>query len=284
LDAVTAVLAGQAPVRIEYEIRVPLPRHFDVHVSLIAATKGEETILIVLKDLTREQQIERMRADFVANASHELRTPLTALSGFIETLLGAAKNDAAARQKFLESMQSQADRMKRLIDDLLSLSRIEMNVHLRPSSKVDLAEIARHVAELMSGMAKAENCELRLSLPDPLEATGDRDELMQVVQNLVENALKYASTGKVIDIAGHLHDGQVELTVSDRGPGIAPEHMPRLTERFYRVSVQQSRSRGGTGLGLAIVKHILIRHRGRLRIESKLGKGSTFTIQLPDAD
>ena len=282
LDAVTAALQGHAPVRVEYEVRVPLPRHFDVYVSPIAAlTPGEPAVLIVLKDLTREQQIERMRADFVANASHELRTPLATLSGFIETLMGAAKNDAAAREKFLETMRSQAERMKRLIDDLLSLSRIEMNVHLRPSGRVDLAQVARHVADVMSGMAKAEGCDLRLDLPKPLMVTGDRDELVQIVQNLVENALKYASKGKAIDIAGHSADGHVELEVRDHGPGIAAEHMPRLTERFYRVNVQESRSRGGTGLGLAIVKHILIRHRGRLKIDSELGKGSAFTIRLP---
>jgi two-component system phosphate regulon sensor histidine kinase PhoR len=281
LDAVNAALEGHAPVRVEYEMRVPLPRHFDVYISPIAAFEpGWPAVIIVLKDLTREQQIERMRADFVANASHELRTPLAALSGFIETLLGAARNDAAAREKFLETMRSQAERMKRLIDDLLSLSRIEMNVHLRPSGTVDLAQVARHVADIMSGMAKAENCELRLQLSKPLVVTGDRDELVQVVQNLVENALKYASTGKVIDISGRRDEGHVELSVSDHGPGIAAEHMPRLTERFYRVSVQESRSRGGTGLGLAIVKHILIRHQGRLKVTSELGKGSAFTIRL----
>ncbi len=282
LEAVTAALAGDAPSRVEYEVRVPLPRHFDVYVSPVAApAPGEATVLLVLKDLTREQQIERMRADFVANASHELRTPLASLSGFIETLMGAARNDAAARDKFLETMRTQAERMKRLIDDLLSLSRIEMNVHLRPSGSVDLVPVTRHVAEIMSGMARAEGCELRLDLPDTLRVAGDRDELVQVVQNLVENALKYASSGKIIDIAGRAGSGQVELSVKDYGPGIAAEHMPRLTERFYRVSVQESRSRGGTGVGLAIVKHILIRHGGRLQIDSELGKGSIFTIRFP---
>ena len=238
-------------------------------------------MLVQLKDLTREQQVERMRADFVANASHELRTPLASLSGFIETLLGAAKNDQTARERFLVLMRTQAERMKRLIDDLLSLSRIEMNVHLKPQGTVDLAEIARHVADIMSGMAKEENCELKLDLPQKLMVTGDRDELVQVAQNLVENALKYASAGKVIDIKGRSVDGQMELTVTDRGPGIAEEHIPRLTERFYRVSVQESRSRGGTGLGLAIVKHILNRHRGKLIVASQLGHGSSFTIRLP---
>jgi two-component system, OmpR family, phosphate regulon sensor histidine kinase PhoR len=279
LDAVTAALAGAAPAHVEYEVRGPISRSFDAYVAAI----GDDVVLVQLKDLTREQQIERMRADFVANASHELRTPLASLSGFIETLLGAARNDVAAREKFLELMRAQAQRMKRLIDDLLSLSRIEMNAHLRPSGTVDLAEAARHVADVMADMAKAEDCSLRLDFPEALNATGDRDEIVQVIQNLVENALKYASGGKRIDISGRRDGGSVELTVRDHGPGIAEEHIPRLTERFYRVSVQESRSRGGTGLGLAIVKHILNRHRGRLIISSKLGEGSSFTIRLPAA-
>ncbi len=282
LETVAAVLAGGAAVLTEFELRFPLPRRFDVYVSPIALTRLEgPAALIVLKDLTREQQIERMRADFVANASHELRTPLASLSGFIETLLGAAKNDTVAREKFLNLMRSQAERMKRLIDDLLSLSRIELNQHLRPSGSVDLTQLARHVGDVMSGMAKAEACEIRFDLPAALMVTGDRDELVQVVQNLVENALKYAGGGKFVDIAGHSDGRDVELTVRDYGPGIAPEHIPRLTERFYRVSVQESRSRGGTGLGLAIVKHILSRHRGRLEIVSELHHGSAFTLHIP---
>ena len=282
LETVAAVLAGGAAAQVEYEVRFPLPRHFDAYVSPVALGQPAGLgALIVLKDLTREQQIERMRADFVANASHELRTPLASLSGFIETLLGAAKNDVAAREKFLGLMRSQAERMKRLIDDLLSLSRIELNQHLRPSATVDLARIARHVADVMAGMAKAEGCEIRLDLPDALTVTGDRDELVQVVQNLVENALKYAGAGIFIEITGRSSGGQAELTVRDHGPGIAAQHIPRLTERFYRVSVEESRSRGGTGLGLAIVKHILNRHRGHLEIVSDLGHGSSFTVSIP---
>jgi two-component system, OmpR family, phosphate regulon sensor histidine kinase PhoR len=222
-----------------------------------------------------------MRADFVANASHELRTPLASLSGFIETIQGAAKNDEKAQAKFLGLMRSQADRMRRLIDDLLSLSRIEMNEHVRPSSEVDLAQVAHHVRDVLSGMAKDLDCELRVVSEGTLTVLGNRDELVQVVQNLAENALKYASSGKLVEIECRRADGVAELAVRDRGPGIAPEHIPRLTERFYRVSVQESRSRGGTGLGLAIVKHILNRHRGRLAITSEIGKGSSFTVRMP---
>jgi two-component system phosphate regulon sensor histidine kinase PhoR len=278
LDALAAVMGGEPARQVDLDLRFRVPRSF---VANVAAMDGGRGAVIVLRDLTREQQIERMRADFVANASHELRTPLAALSGFIETILGAARHDEAAQAKFLGLMRSQAERMKRLIDDLLSLSRIEMNEHVRPSSTIDLAQVTRHVRDVLSGMAGDMGCEINLRLDGPLNVQGDRDELVQVIQNLTENALKYAGSGKRIDVTGTRVDGHVELAIRDYGPGIAEEHIPRLTERFYRVNVQESRSRGGTGLGLAIVKHILNRHRGRLTITSELGRGSTFTVRLP---
>jgi two-component system phosphate regulon sensor histidine kinase PhoR len=278
LDAVNSVMAGEDPLVVEYELRVPMQRSFQAHVSPLGKDEGA---VIVLRDLTREQQIERMRADFVANASHELRTPLASLSGFIETIQGAAKHDEKAQVRFLGLMRSQADRMKRLIDDLLSLSRIEMNEHVRPSAEVDLAQVAGHVRDTLSGMAKEFDCELRVTNDGPLPVLGSRDELVQVVQNLVENALKYGSSGKLVEVECRKLDGFAELSVRDHGHGIAGEHIPRLTERFYRVNVQESRSRGGTGLGLAIVKHIVNRHRGRLAIASEIGRGSEFTIRLP---
>jgi len=282
LEAVKEATAGEAPRHVDYEVRFPVPRSFHAYVAPLAtAGQGASGAAIVLRDLTREQQIERMRADFVANASHELRTPLASLSGFIETLQGAARNDEKAQARFLGLMRSQADRMSRLIDDLLSLSRIEMNEHVRPSSQVDLAQVASHVRDVLGGMARDLECEVVVKVEEPLAVLGNRDELVQVVQNLVENALKYAGSGKLIEIEGRKVDGLVELTVRDHGPGIAVEHIPRLTERFYRVNVQESRSRGGTGLGLAIVKHILNRHRGRLAIASAIGKGSAFSIRLP---
>ncbi len=277
LEAVAAVSAGEAPRHIDYELRFPVPRSLHAYV---AATAGG-AVIIIMRDLTREQQIERMRADFVANASHELRTPLASLSGFIETIQGAAKNDPKAQERFLGLMQSQAGRMKRLIDDLLSLSRIEMNEHVRPSAKADLTQAALHVRDALSGMARDLGCELDMRFDQPLAVLGDRDELVQVVQNLIENALKYASSGKRIEVEGRRVNGHVELAVRDFGPGIAEDHIPRLTERFYRVNVQDSRARGGTGLGLAIVKHILNRHRGKLLITSELGRGSCFTIRIP---
>ena len=282
LAAVTQAMALGESLQVDYEVRGPVSRHFEVYVSPIASAPTEgPAVLLVLKDLTREQQIERMRSDFVANASHELRTPLASLSGFIETLQGAARTDEKARDKFLNLMRGQAERMKRLIDDLLSLSRIEMNAHLRPSEKVDLAQVARHVCDLLSGMAKEEKVALNMKLNAPLNVAGDWDELVQVLHNLIENAIKYSGPDKRVDIEGANEAGFVTLSVIDQGPGIAADHIPRLTERFYRISVQESRSRGGTGLGLAIVKHILNRHRGRLLVTSKLGHGSRFAIRLP---
>jgi two-component system phosphate regulon sensor histidine kinase PhoR len=290
LDAVAGVTATGFPAHAEFERQVPFERRFDAFVAPIAfpASPGDglptPLVLIMFKDLTREQQLERMRADFVANASHELRTPLASLLGFIETLQGPARSDATARKKFLEMMRSQAGRMQRLIDDLLSLSRIELNAHRRPTAVVDLTSIVNQANELLAGMAREARVTVNLDVAPGLMVIGDADELMQVMQNLMENALKYAGAGKRIDItAGLMPHGEVEASVADYGPGIAGEHIPRLTERFYRVSVQESRSRGGTGLGLAIVKHILNHHRGKLIIFSEMGKGSRFTIRLPAA-
>jgi two-component system phosphate regulon sensor histidine kinase PhoR len=224
-----------------------------------------------------------MRADFVANASHELRTPLAALSGFIDTLRGPARDDAAARERFLVIMEAQANRMARLIGDLLSLSRIELNEHRRPDAEVDLVAILRQVIDGLQTLARDRDVEVRLSVPaERLMVRGDRDELLRLFENLVENALKYAASGKRIDISLSQGTGrEVSVAVRDHGPGIAPDHLPRLTERFYRVDVAESRAQGGTGLGLALVKHIVNRHGGRLTIESVLGQGATFTVYLP---
>lgn len=293
LDAVAGVMAGQDAIRVDFERRVPVERRFEAFIAPVLpmragaeAARGTPAVLILLRDLTREQQVERMRADFVAHASHELRTPLAAVLGFIETLQGPAKDDANARERFLKLMQTQAERMRRLIDELLSLSRIEMSAHERPASVIDLAAVTRQACDPLTTLARDNNVVLDIDLQQAIPVRGDADELTQVVQNLVENAIKYAASGKRIEIRGTVNDalGHVELTVRDFGPGIAPEHLPRLTERFYRVNVQESRARGGTGLGLAIVKHIINRHRGRLVIASALGAGSTFTIRLPLAD
>jgi two-component system, OmpR family, phosphate regulon sensor histidine kinase PhoR len=282
LEAVSLALTDRVSQQVDYEVRGVIARHFEVFISPMGQGHGP-ALLLMLKDLTREQQIERMRADFVANASHELRTPLASLSGFIETLQGAARSDEKSRDTFLNLMRGQAERMKRLIDDLLSLSRIEMNAHQRPSAKIDLADIARHVCDSLRPMAQEDNIELNVKLAEPLMVNGERDELVQVMVNLVENAIKYSNPNSPVEIEGARLGDKVSLSVIDHGRGIAEEHIPRLTERFYRINVQESRSRGGTGLGLAIVKHILMRHRGRLVVSSVVGQGSRFTVQLPSS-
>jgi two-component system phosphate regulon sensor histidine kinase PhoR len=221
-----------------------------------------------------------MRSDFVANASHEMRTPLASIIGAIETLQGAAKNDAKAREMFLGTMLTQAQRMKRLIDDLLTLSRIELDEHVLPSARVDLAKITAQACAHLASQAKAAKVEVTCEGDVSVPVRGNADELMQVALNLIENAIKYGSSGKRVAVRCAAVDGKAVLSVEDHGPGIAAEHIPRLTERFYRVNTQDSRARGGTGLGLAIVKHIVLRHRGQFDIQSMPGKGSTFQINI----
>ncbi|MEP7031114.1 MAG: ATP-binding protein [Pseudolabrys sp.] len=291
VDAIRRAAKRREPQRVEFFERVPLDRWFEAFVTPVRLAGDNDAqsniLLMTFNDLTPLRRVEEMRADFVANASHELRTPLAALLGFIETLQGPAKNDTAARDKFLAIMQGQATRMARLIDDLLSLSRIELNAHLRPSTEVDLAPIVRQVVDGLLMLARDREVEIKVSSPpEPLIVLGDRDELIRALENLVENALKYGAAGKRVDITlsrAQTRAGSPEarVAVRDYGPGIAPEHLPRLTERFYRVDVADSRSQGGTGLGLALVKHVLNRISGRLTIESTLGQGATFTMQMP---
>jgi two-component system phosphate regulon sensor histidine kinase PhoR len=242
-------------------------------------------MLVTFDDVSDRLAIARMRADFVANASHELRTPLASLTGFIETLLGPARNDPVASEKFLHVMLDQARRMRRLIDDLLSLSRVEMRAHTRPTDRVDLVGVLRHVADAMQPLAAEHSVVLSIDAPPgPIEMVGERDELVQLVQNLVENAIRYGASGGKVDVSLELRPAgrlRAVIRVRDYGPGIAPEHVPRLTERFYRVDAGASREMKGTGLGLAIVKHILTRHGGQLDVASTPGSGSTFTVELP---
>ena len=286
VEAVREVAAGNEPRSVEFSQRVPVDRWFMAHVRPLAGA-APATMLLVFHDLTPLHRVEEMRADFVANASHELRTPLAALSGFIDTLLGSAREDAQARARFLAIMKAQANRMARLIDDLLSLSRVELIEHMHPETPVDLVPIVRQVVDGLQMLATDRNVEIKIALPEqPALVPGDRDELTRVFENLIENALKYGASGKRVDVsfsAGASPGGEAEtlVTVRDYGPGVAQEHIPRLTERFYRVDVTQSRAEGGTGLGLSLVKHILNRHRGRLAIESEAGKGATFTVRLP---
>lgn len=288
LEALDRVMAGEPAVRVAWSQRVPTEQWFEARIAPIAypprpeGSRGgrPDFILVTVEDLSERHRLERMRADFVANASHEMRTPLAAVSGFIETLQGPAKDDPVARERFLAIMSDQARRMRRLIDDLLSLSRIEMRAHLRPSETIDLVEIVQRVASSLAPIARDADVALDLDLADtPLKVRGDADELAQVFSNLIENAIKYGGTGKTVTVRAQRGEaGAVAVSVADQGPGIAAEHLPRLTERFYRVDVATSRSKQGTGLGLAIVKHIVTRHRARLAIASTPGEGATFTV------
>jgi two-component system phosphate regulon sensor histidine kinase PhoR len=236
-----------------------------------------------LHDVTALKRSEEMRADFIANAGHELKTPLASLIGFIETLLGPARRDAAARERFLGIMHEQARRMSRLVEDMLSLSRIELNEHVTPTGRVALASLIEEVARGLELRAAERGIGIRLALPPDLpDVQADRDQLVQVFQNLLDNAVKYGRRDSEIVVSGgtETNAAQAYVTVTDQGDGIAREHLPRLTERFYRVDTARSRELGGTGLGLAIVKHLVNRHRGRLEITSELGQGSTFTVWL----
>ena len=292
LEAIRRARASGTAQRVEFSERVPLERWYEAIVAPISSPgvpANPGLVLLAFHDLTPLRRVEEMRADFVANASHELRTPLAALSGFIDTLQGSARDDPAARERFLPIMQAQADRMARLIDDLLSLSRIELNAHLRPDKQVDLGAIVRQVADSLQTLARDRDVEVRRRAPsadargagrprriDPgvREPGGERAQICRLRQARGHRAVGRRRTGG---------KREARIAVRDRGPGIAPEHLPRLTERFYRVDVSESRAQGGTGLGLALVKHILNRHGGRLTIESVPGQGATFTAHLPIA-
>ena len=289
IEAIGRATAEGEEQRVVYSERVPIDRWFETIVMPVKREPSDaepDLVLMTFHDLTPLRRVEEMRADFVANASHELRTPLAALLGFIETLQGSAREDAKARERFLAIMQEQARRMARLIDDLLSLSRIELNAHRRPDTPVDLVPIVRQVVDGLQTLARDRGVTVNIEAASALPVLGDHDELVRIFENLVENALKYGAAGRRVDIKigpGSSAEGEPEAQVSvrDFGPGISPEHLPRLTERFYRVNVTESRAQGGTGLGLALVKHILNRHRGRLTIDSAPGAGATFAVHLP---
>ncbi|ABE38125.1 two-component sensor histidine kinase [Rhodopseudomonas palustris] len=291
VTALREAIATAEPRRVSYLDHAPIERWMELIITPVQVPTAfdgtDQCMLMTFHDLTPLRRVEEMRVDFVANASHELRTPLAALSGFIDTLQGPARDDAKARERFLGIMQAQATRMARLIDDLLSLSRVELSVHVRPDTQIDLAPLIKQVADGLEPLAKERQVAIEIELPEaPAVIAGDREELLRVFENLIENALKYgASGGRVAVSVGSVpsSDGGVEyrVAVRDFGPGISPEHLPRLTERFYRVDVGDSRSQGGTGLGLSLVKHIVNRHRGRLLIESVMKNGATFTVCFP---
>lgn len=318
LEAVSAALRGETGATVEYSTLAPLESHVRAFVEPIRlSTPGPMPFraMLVLADDTSSKRAERMRADFLANASHELRTPLASLAGFIETLSGPARDDEEARDRFLDIMTVQTERMRRLIDDLLSLSRVEMNEHLTPTGRVELNQLAEEVAEALAPVAAQRSMTIELEAAGgQTEVRGDRDQVFEVVENLVQNALKYSPDGSTVclcvrdsctqDAAEHVREriapdsGRLTLAappldpdarfgvvrVRDRGAGIERRYLPRLSERFFRVDGQKSGPSAGTGLGLAIVKHIVNRHRGGFTVESAPGQGSVFSVFLPVAD
>jgi two-component system, OmpR family, phosphate regulon sensor histidine kinase PhoR len=285
VSAVERVLREGTVAETEFHEKVPVERSFEVRATPVRIDAepagGAIEIVMLFRDVTAARRLERMRVDFVANASHELRTPLASLYGFIETIEGPAKNDPAAQARFLAIMREQARRMSRLIDDLLSLSRIELKEHVQPTEDVRLDSVLSEVIDTLTPLALECRTTIEVQGLSRVLVTGDRDELIRVFENLIENAVKYGQSGGRVEVS--LADGErgVSVTVRDYGPGIAPEHLPRLTERFYRVDVVESRQKGGTGLGLALVKHILNRHKARLLVRSELGAGASFEVVFP---
>ena len=285
LRAVDAVLADGGQHGVEVSLPVPIARAFDL--QAVAAPGGLGGALIIMRDVTAITQNERMRADFVSNVSHELRSPLASLIGFIETLRGPAANDPEARKRFLEIMDGEAARMSRLVDDLLSLARVEAREHIQPETALELAPLLKGVAE---ALAARSDRPVALDIADGLPPVlGDPDELTQVFENLLDNAIKYGGEDVRLEAAAVARIPDIGLpgaciAVTDAGSGIDEADLPRLTERFYRTDKARSRSLGGTGLGLAIVKHIVNRHRGRLVTSSIPGQGSRFNVYLPAAD
>lgn len=296
LEACDEVLAGARGREVEFTLPMPVERELLASIQPLPMRVVDGSLVVLaLHDVTALRRAEQMRADFVANASHELRTPLATLLGFIETLRGSARDDAEARERFLGIMFDQGSRMARLVNDLLSLSRIELNEHTQPSDPVDVPRILNSLADTLVLQAKAKKMSIVLEIDDALPPVpGQPDELTQVFQNLLDNAIKYGrENSEVLVVATIATDippamsgqckasGVVKISVCDQGDGIAREHLPRLTERFFRVDTARSRSLGGTGLGLAIVKHVVNRHRGAMTVTSVVGRGSQFTIFLP---
>jgi two-component system phosphate regulon sensor histidine kinase PhoR len=282
LGAIAQARNGRA-TNVPFSLPVPIERYYQAYAARISVSPSVTALL--LHDLTVVRRSEQLRADFIANASHELRTPLAAVSGFIDTLRGHAKEDETARAQFLDIMAVEAERMRRLIEDLLSLSRIEMNEHVKPEGRIHLESVVRQAVAALKPLAAQDHITMTVQAePGTADIViGEQDELAQLFQNLIHNAIKYGREQGLVEVTIGQSDGQVFAAIRDDGEGIATSAIPRLTERFYRVDVKRSREKGGTGLGLAIVKHIISRHQGRLNIESKLGEGSIFTVFLPAA-
>lgn len=263
---------------------------YDLHCAFVGASHNG--VLVTLTDITDAERTDQLRSDFVANVSHELRTPLTAVMGFIETLQGPAKEDRKAQERFLGIMAAETSRMNRLVDDLLSLSRVEAQGRSRPSESVAIADLLTSIVTMLQPIAQSNAATLSLGLEtDGMSLRADSDQLRQVFVNLIENALKYGGQGVAVTVTLHaprfeprLRSDAIRISVADTGVGFDPIHIPRLTERFYRIDSHRSREMGGTGLGLAIAKHIINRHRGRMEVRSDIGQGAEFTVILPVSD
>lgn len=290
LDCVDRVLSGAKSA--EASIQLTLPVRMRLKISAVRPENTDKhgySAVVTVTDISHIYEAEQMRSDFVANVSHELRSPLTTLTGIIETLKDSAKNDETARHNFLQIMGREAGRMNRLIEDLLSLSKVEAEAHVRPHELVDVSALLEQSVATFKSRAETDSPEIVIKPEGQIAPVpGDEDELTQVFHNLIENGVKYGSSGGKVEIkissvdhAPGFRGPVVTISVRDHGPGIAAHHIPRLTERFYRIDEGRSREQGGTGLGLAIVKHIVNRHLGRLHIESGIGTGTTFTVQLP---
>ncbi len=272
-----------------FDLNDPTARSFDAICRPLSP--GNDAVAAVMRETTMAKEAAKMRSEFVANVSHELRSPLASLMGFVETLQGPASEDAEARKRFLGIMADEAGRMARLIDDLLSLSKVQANEAIQPENRIDIQALVTSVVDGLQMRAKDRSMTIDvISKSTRPQVLGEEDEIIQVFENLIENALKYGQSGSGVEVTlaevdriPDIGGPGVAVGVRDHGEGIAPEHLPRLTERFYRIDKGRSRMLGGTGLGLAIVKHIVNRHRGRLTIESRLGEGSLFKVYLPSA-
>jgi two-component system phosphate regulon sensor histidine kinase PhoR len=299
LDAVDSLLAGEAETaEIEFDFQVPVLRYFRVRMAGVPPMENQPiAVVIALHDVTEMKRADDMRSDFVANASHELRTPLSVLLGCLQTLSGSARDDPEAQAEFVGMMEGHAERMARLVDDLLSLSRIEMNEHAVPDDIVDMGQIVLRTIGALKPKADAQGIAIKSDFDNAqsMEVQGDEEDLQMALQNLIDNALKYGGEASAVTVSARpatedqlsqlpRDESYLAISVRDQGEGIAAEHLPRLTERFYRVDSARSRQLGGTGLGLAIVKHVVNRHRGHLHVSSVLGEGSVFTIVLPLAE
>ncbi len=288
LDAVAGCGPEKTQQTVAFSDRVPVERYMAATVSCLGPkSEKDPAILLFVRDLTEQRRLDQLRSDFIANASHEIKTPLASIIGFIETLQGAARHDEAARDRFLPIMAKQAERMARLIDNLMSLSRVQMRAHLKPQGVVRISELVTQACDALEPMAS--EADIRVEFMTEIEGAtvlGDRDELAQVFINLLHNAIKYGHAGGAVTVKlARQQNGSassIAVSVEDNGPGIPAQHLPRLTERFYRVPGSAALERGGTGLGLAIVKHVVNRHRGELRISSEVGAGSIFTVVLAE--